>query len=89
MIWTTSNLLTGSEHADVDVFLDALYALPDHTGSDIEGFFGRLADAGVEMVAVDDRFEVRSAPGESPSWRSRERLSSMPQASVIRPSWTR
>ena len=62
VIWTTSNLLTGSERASVDAFLDVLYALPDHTGSDIDGFFGQLADAGVEMVAVEDGFEVRSAP---------------------------
>ena len=62
VIWTTSNRLTGGARAGVDAFLDVLYALPDHTGSDIDGFFGRLADAGVEMVAVDDGFEVRSAP---------------------------
>ena len=55
MIWTTTNPLTGSERAGIDVFLDALYALPDHTGSDIDGFFGRLADAGVEVVAVERR----------------------------------
>ncbi len=61
VIWTTGNLLKGRGHADVDVFLDALYALPDHTGSDIEGFVGRLADPGVDIVAVDDGFEVRSA----------------------------
>ena len=61
VIWTTSNLLTGTDRASVDVFLDALYALPDHTGSDIDGFLGRLADAGVDVVAVDDGFEVRSA----------------------------
>jgi len=61
VIWTTGNRLTGSERAGVDAFLDVLYALPDHTGSGIDGFFGRLADAGVEMVAVDDGFEVRSA----------------------------
>ena len=72
VIWTTSNPLTGSERAGIDVFLDALYALPDHAGSDIDGFLGRLADAGVEVVAVDDGFEVRSAPAESPSCRSRE-----------------
>ena len=53
--------ITGSERTDIDAFLDALYALPDHTGSDIDGFIGRLADAGVEVVAIDDGFEVRSA----------------------------
>jgi hypothetical protein len=40
-----------------------LYALPDHTGPEIEGFFGRLADASVETVAVGEdryRFETRS-----------------------------
>ena len=61
MIWTTSNPLAGGERAGVDAFLDALYALPDHTDSDIDGFLGRLAGAGVEVVAVDDGFEVRSA----------------------------
>ena len=61
VIWTTSSPGTGSERADIDAFLDALYALPDHKGSDIDSFFGRLAEAGVEVVAVDDGFEVRSA----------------------------
>ena len=61
VIWTTSYPLTGDERASVDAFLDALYALPDHTGSDIDGFLGRLADAGVEVVAVENGFEVRSA----------------------------
>jgi hypothetical protein len=45
----------------VDAFLDALHTLPDHTGSDIDGLLGGLADAGVDVVAVDDGFEVRSA----------------------------
>jgi hypothetical protein len=62
VIWTTSNRLTGSERAGIDAFLDVLYALPDHAGSDIDGFLGQLADAGVEMVALEDGFEVRSAP---------------------------
>jgi hypothetical protein len=61
VIWTTSNHLTGSERAGIDAFLDVLYALPDRMGSDIDGLFGRLADAGVEAVVVDDGFEVRSA----------------------------
>jgi hypothetical protein len=61
LIWATSYPLTGTERAGVDAFLDALYALPDHTGSHIDGFLGRLADAGVDVVAVDDGFEVRSA----------------------------
>ncbi|WP_028065999.1 hypothetical protein [Solirubrobacter soli] len=60
VIWTTSNHLTGSERGSVDVFLDALYALPEHTGSDIDGFLEQLADAGVDVVAVEDGFEVRS-----------------------------
>ena len=50
VIWTTSNPRDGSERPGIDAFLDALYALPDHIGSDIDGFFGRLADAGVEVV---------------------------------------
>ena len=43
--WTTSNRRTGSERPDIDAFLDVLYALPDHSDSDIEGFFARLGDA--------------------------------------------
>ena len=61
VIWTTRNRLTGSDRDSVDVFLYVLYALPDHTGSDMNGFLGRLADAGVEMVAVENGFEARSA----------------------------
>ena len=37
VIWTTGNRRSGSERAAVDAFLDALYALPDHSGSDIGG----------------------------------------------------
>ncbi len=58
VVWTTSYPLTGSERAAVDAFLDALYALPDHTGSDIDGLFGRLADAGVEVVAQRGRLRA-------------------------------
>jgi hypothetical protein len=61
VIWTTSSPLAASERTGIDAFLDALYALPDHADSDIDGFLRRLADAGVEVVAVDDGFEVRSA----------------------------
>ena len=32
VIWTTTNTLTGDERAAIDVFLDALHALPDHPG---------------------------------------------------------
>jgi hypothetical protein len=60
VFWTASNVLRSSDRAGVDAFLDALYALPDHAGSDIEAFFGRLADAGVETIASgEDRLETR------------------------------
>jgi hypothetical protein len=62
VIWTTNNRLDGSERAAIDAFLDVLYALPDHTGANIDGFLGQLADAGVETIAVEVGFEVRSAP---------------------------
>jgi hypothetical protein len=54
VIWTTGNVLTGSERAGVDAFLDVLYALPDHAGSDIDDFFGpalnrQILDSGPTM----------------------------------------
>jgi hypothetical protein len=62
VIWTTSNLLTSNDRAGIDAFLDVLYALPEHAGSDIAAFFGRLADEGFETIVVGkDRFELRSA----------------------------
>ena len=88
VVWTTSNPLTGSERAAVDAFLDALYALPDHTGSDIDGF----SDGSPTPASRWSRSRTASRcaqRGESPSCRSRERLSSTPHASVIWPSWTR
>jgi hypothetical protein len=50
VVWTTINTRTGDERAGVDVILDAFHALPDHAGSDLEGYLGRLADHGVNVV---------------------------------------
>jgi hypothetical protein len=47
VIWTTTDPVPDEERAAVDVMLDALYSLPDHAGSDIDGYLGRLADRGV------------------------------------------
>jgi hypothetical protein len=61
LIWTTSTLRTGDDRAEVDTILDALYELPDHVGSGLEGFFERLAARGVEVIqAAPDRLELRS-----------------------------
>jgi hypothetical protein len=58
VIWTISNPVSGDAHASVDVILDAVHALPDHSGSDFEGLLGRLADRGVDVIeAGDERFE--------------------------------
>lgn len=62
VIWTTTNVLSGDERASIDVFLDALHALPDHAASDLEGLLGQLADRGVNVVessAGSERFELR------------------------------
>ena len=50
VIWTTINTRTGDERASVDVILHAFHALPDHAGSGLEGYLGRLADDGVNVV---------------------------------------
>jgi hypothetical protein len=52
VVWTIANAVTGDERASVDVVLDALHALPDHAGSDVDGLFGRLADRGVHVTAA-------------------------------------
>jgi hypothetical protein len=63
VVWTVSNVSDGPDRAGVDVILDALHALPDHTGSGFDGYLGRLADAGVDVVeAGDDRFELGGSP---------------------------
>jgi hypothetical protein len=65
LIWTIANPVTGDERASVDAGLDAVYALPDHAGSNFDGFVDQLADSGVHMVEVDDkRFEFRDSPPE-------------------------
>jgi hypothetical protein len=62
VIWTVGNLLAEPERAAVDVMLDALYALPDHVGSGFDGYLGRVAEAGVEVVEAEgDRFELGSS----------------------------
>ena len=63
VIWTTTNVVTGDERTGVDAGLDAIYALPDHAGSDFAGFLGRLADSGVNVVessAGSKHFELLS-----------------------------
>jgi hypothetical protein len=62
VIWTITNAVIGDERASVDVVLDALHALPDHAGADVEGVFGRLADRGVHVIAAPgERFELRDS----------------------------
>ena len=60
LIWTTTNVVTGDdEHAAIDVFLDALHALPDHPGSDIADLYSRLAGRDVHVVERGERIELR------------------------------
>ena len=59
VIWTTTNPAVGEQRAAVDVILDALHALPDHAGSDLDGYLGRLADRGVNVVRAGNGFELR------------------------------
>jgi hypothetical protein len=49
VVWTTTNPVSGEQRAAVDVMLDALYALPEHAGSDLDGYLARLADRGVNV----------------------------------------
>ena len=59
LVWTTTNVVTGEEHVAIDVFLDALHALPDHPGSDIAGLYSRLAERDVHVVEGGERIELR------------------------------
>ena len=60
VIWTTTNGVAGEDRAAVDVHLDEFYALPDHTGSGLDGYLSRLADQGVKVERVgDERLELR------------------------------
>jgi hypothetical protein len=59
VIWTTTNTVTGAERAAIDVFLDALHALPDHPGSDIASLYSHLAEHDVHVVENGERFELR------------------------------
>jgi len=59
LIWTTTNVVSGEEHAAIDVFLDALHALPDHPGSDIADLYSRLAERDVHVVERGERIELR------------------------------
>lgn len=53
--WTTTN--TVHDEGAVEVMLDAMYELPDHAGSDIEGYLERLAERGVEVKRVEAGFQ--------------------------------
>jgi len=59
VIWTTTNTVTGDARAAIDVFLDALHALPDHPGSDIASLYRRLAEHDVHIVENGEHFELR------------------------------
>lgn len=59
VIWTTTNVVTGDERAAIDVFLDALHALPDHPGSDIASLYSHLAEHDVHVVETGERIELR------------------------------
>ena len=60
VIWTITNPVTGTS-ARTRWVLDAIFTLPEHAGSGMGGLLGRIADGGVEVVAIDDGFELRSA----------------------------
>ena len=60
LVWTTTNTVHGEHRAAVDVMLDAFHDLPEHAGSDIDGYLDRLAERGVEFVRADaEHFELR------------------------------
>jgi hypothetical protein len=59
VIWTITNAVQGERRAAVDVILDAFYALPEHAGSDLEGYLDRLAERGIQVVRAKSGFELR------------------------------
>jgi hypothetical protein len=60
VVWTTTNTTADEHRAAVDVMLDALHDLPEHAGSDLDGYLQRLAERGVEFVRADaEHFELR------------------------------
>ena len=67
VIWTTTNTVVGDQRAGVDVMLDALHDLPDHAGSDLAGYFERLAERGVEVIEspAGAQFEFAAASPEA------------------------
>jgi hypothetical protein len=56
--WTIIIAVTGDQRAAVEVYLDALHALPDHAGSDVAGLLGRLAERDVHVVENAAGFEL-------------------------------
>ena len=52
--WTITNSVAGDQRAAVEVYLDALHALPDHAGSDVAGLISRLAERDVHIVERAD-----------------------------------
>ena len=59
VIWTITNTIQGERRAAVDAILDALHALPEHAGSDLDGYLDRLAARGVEVVGANGGFQLR------------------------------
>ena len=60
VVWTTTNTVQGEHRAAVDVMLDAFHDLPEHAGSDLDGYLDRLAERGVVFVRADaEHFELR------------------------------
>jgi hypothetical protein len=60
VVWTTTNTMQGDHRDAVAVMLDAFHDLPDHAGSDLDGYLDRLAERGVEVVRTDaEHFEFR------------------------------
>jgi hypothetical protein len=58
VVYRITNPVADDQRAAVDVMLDAFYALPDHAGSDFDGYLARLAERGVHVTdAGGDRFE--------------------------------
>ena len=60
VVWTTTDTVRGEHRAAVDVMLDAFHDLPEHAGSDLDGYLDRLASRGVDFVRADaEHFELR------------------------------
>jgi hypothetical protein len=53
--WTITNPVAGEQRASANVMLDAFYSLPEDAGVDVDEWFGKLAERGVQVMEPEPR----------------------------------